>query len=200
MPPATPATARITRRPAALTATAAPAVLLVALGLGACSTASGVSAPTTTGTDSSVVTSSSSPTDGSCTSIRIEMESGSVPAPYNYRWTLTLQDSQGFIEAQGGERGAQTWTHEFEADAESRKTLCDYAKELTDQPDTDGVGGSTVHAEYTPTDGGPVSGADRVDGSDVPERMATALPDGVWSEVRQQLDTWSDVATTTTTG
>ncbi|WP_353648569.1 hypothetical protein ABLG96_17320 [Nakamurella sp. A5-74] len=149
-----------------------------------CSTTPGVSAATTT--------TPTSGDDGSCTSVVIRMRSGSVPDPYNYRWELTLDGEQGAINAEGSAQGATPWKRSFVADADSRAALCVYAAELAQQGPTDGVGGSTVQAEYTPEGGSRVVGPEGVDGSDVPERMTPALPAGEWAALKDQLDAWSN--------
>jgi hypothetical protein len=158
-----------------------------ALVLSGCSTTPGISAPTSTSS-----TTSASGDAGSCTSVVIRMRSGSVPDPYNYRWELTLDGERGAINAGGSAQGATPWKRSFIADADSRTALCAYAAELTRQGPVDGVGGSTVQAEYTPAGGSPVVGPEGVDGSDVPDRMSSALPAGEWAALKDQLDAWSN--------
>lgn len=167
---------------------AALLALAAAVVLAGCSTTTGISAATT---------SSSSNAGGGCSAVSIVMRSGSVPAPHNYEWTMTLDGDRGLISARGGERGAQEWDREFTADATSRATLCAFAGELAQQDPTEGVGGSTAHAEYTLDGGSAVVGEHGVEGSDVPDRMSAALPDGVWGALQQQLDTWSNSDRTT---
>lgn len=172
------------------------ALMAAAVALSGCSTTDGLSAPSTSPT---VMNSSSSSGDGSCASLSIGMRSGSVPAPYNYRWSLTLHGDQGSIHAEGSAEGGSPWERSFVADDASRSALCAYATELAQRGLADGVGGSTAQGEYTPEGGSPVMGQQGVEGSDVPDRMDAALPTGVWAELQQQLDTWADSKRTTAT-
>lgn len=165
---------------------AALALMVGAVVLTGCSTTPGVS--TATGTTPT----STSGGGGTCTSVVIRMRSGSVPDPYNYRWEVTLDGEQGAINAEGSAQGATPWKRSFVADADSRTALCAYAAELAQQGPTDGVGGSTVQAEYTPEGGSRVVGQEGVDGSDAPDRMSSALPAGEWAALKDQLDTWSN--------
>lgn len=170
------------------------ALMAAAVVLSGCSSTNGLSAPSTgtTGT-----TSSSGGGNDSCSALSIGMRSGSVPNPYNYHWSLTLDGDQGSIKAEGSAAGGSPWERSFVADQASRTALCDYARELAQRGLAEGVGGSTAQGEYTPEGGSPVVGKQGVEGSDVPDRMDAALPAGVWADLQQQLDTWANSERTT---
>jgi hypothetical protein len=109
---------------------------------------------------------------------------------------MTLEGDKGTIVAEGSAPGASPYEHTFVADVAAQTALCDYAAELAQQDPTDGVGGSTAQAEYTPEGGSRVVGQSGVDAADVPERMSAALPAGEWAALQGQLDTWSDAPKT----
>lgn len=139
-------------------------------------------------------TTATSAAGGACGDLQISYGNGSMPAPYSYRWTLTVAGEQGTLLMQGGQRGALRLSRTFAVSAEQLSSLCALGRAIASDSGELSVGGPTAAAELT-------DGTNRVTGTtddteDVEPGVRAVVPAADWQYLKGTIDADSSRSTT----
>lgn len=133
----------------------------------------------------------------------VAYENGSVPPPYHYRWTVTVDDTSATIEWRPGyEEDAESWRETVEVTDDQRADLYEklstlHVFETAVAADEGMVGGPGGHYEVTARgktyDPGSLGGSE--DSARLLENVADAflelVPDDVFRGLKAKQDDWS---------
>lgn len=156
-----------------------------ALFLAGCGSSTTTGSATTAGSSVPVVTS------GVCSALQIGFETGSVPAPHHYTWTLEIADGTATLTLESGMETPVSWEDDFPVTDDELGRLCAIAAAHAADVGGDQVGGATGRVRYIAADGTRTD-QELKQAGDLEDEVAEVVPDDTWAAVHGEYETWED--------